>query len=137
LILLDTHALIWFAEGVERLGCGARAQIAAAFASGEAAVSAISFWEVAMLARKRRLQFTEPTHRWVKRLCTASQIHVEGLSWEIAVAGGELSDDVHGDPIDRIIIATARHYDWPLMTADRAILAYAEGGHLRAVDATT
>jgi PIN domain nuclease of toxin-antitoxin system len=135
LILLDTHVLIWFAEGVEKLGLASRARITEAFASGEAAVSAVSFWEIAMLARKRRVSLTESASRWVAKFCAASQIHVVDVSWKIAVAGGDFADDVQGDPIDRIIIATARHHDWPLITADRAILAYAQAGHLQAVDA--
>jgi PIN domain nuclease of toxin-antitoxin system len=136
LILLDTHVLLWYSEGAHRLAGGPRARIEEAFASGEAAVSAISFWEIAMLVRKHRLEFAEPVSRWVARLCAASQVHVENVSWEIAVAGGDFSDDVHGDPIDRIIIATARHYDWPLVTADRAILAYAKQGHFQVIDAS-
>jgi PIN domain nuclease of toxin-antitoxin system len=53
----------------------------------------------------------------------------------IAVEAGEL-EELHGDPADRIIIATARHFSAPLLTADRAILAYGAAGHVEAIDAT-
>jgi PIN domain nuclease of toxin-antitoxin system len=47
-----------------------------------------------------------------------------------------LPGDFHNDPADRIIVATARHHEAPLLTVDRAILAYAEKGHLQAIDAS-
>jgi PIN domain nuclease of toxin-antitoxin system len=135
LILLDTHILIWFVQGSGKLRPLACEKVATAFERSEAAVSAISFWEIAMLARKQRLPLTEPVSRWLARLRAARNLHIEAVSWEIAAVAGDLPDEVHGDPADRIIVATARERNWELLSADHEILAYAAAGHIRAVDA--
>ena len=58
-----------------------------------------------------------------------------GYNFPIALEGARLPGAFHGDPADRLIAATARHHDAELMTVDRAILAYASAGHLKAIDA--
>lgn len=134
--LLDTHVLIWFVQGNERLGAAARQHIEHALAQGEVMVSAITFWEIAMLVRRRRVSLTQPTQTWIDALCDKSGIKVTDVSRQIATAAGDLGEEIHGDPIDRIIIATAHHCGTPLLTADRAILAYGAAGHVEAIDAT-
>jgi PIN domain nuclease of toxin-antitoxin system len=133
--LLDTHVLIWFVQGNERLGAEARRHIRNALADGEAMASAITFWEISMLTRRGRLSLNQPARTWADALCERSGIGVTDVSREIAIAAGGLGDEIHGDPIDRILIATARHHEAPLLTADRAILGYGAAGHVEAIDA--
>ena len=135
MILLDTHVLIWFVQGNERLGAGARRSIEQGLAQGEAMVSVITFWEIAMLVRRGRVILTQATRTWIDALCDRSGIRVIDVSRQIATAAGDLGEEIHGDPIDRIIIATARHHDMPLLTADRAILGYGATGHVETIDA--
>jgi PIN domain nuclease of toxin-antitoxin system len=97
-------------------------------------VSTISLWEVAMLVEKKRMSLGRPTGDWVDKALANDGIKLMPLEPAIAVEAGELAG-LHGDPADRIIIATARHHDSPLLTVDRAILAYAAQGHLKAIDA--
>ena len=135
MILLDTQALIWFAEGDDRLGAKARDRIVDATAARDVAVSPISFWEVAMLVRKSRIHLGRSADEWTAQICGNDGPVVTALTPGIATAAGQLPDSIHGDPADRIIIATARSLACPLLTADRKILAYAAAGHVSVIDA--
>ena len=122
MILLDTHALIWLDEGSERLGKKSLSAADQALKAGELFVSVISFWEVAMLLNKGRLQMQMDINLWRRSLLN------NGLR-EIALRGNTaidsaLLDDFHGDPADRMIVATARQLNAQLCTADEKILAW-------------
>jgi PIN domain nuclease of toxin-antitoxin system len=122
MILLDTHVLIWLDEGNSRLGPEALIQINAEFTAGNLAVSAISFWEIAMLVRKKRLEMRIETDVWRKELLE-NGLHEIPLGGAIAIRAAELPD-FHGDPADRLIVATALQTSATLATADQKILAW-------------
>ncbi|RLJ21170.1 PIN domain nuclease [bacterium endosymbiont of Escarpia laminata] len=130
MILLDTHALIWLDQGSDKLGSQSRSAIDAAFGSDSLTVSAISFWEIAMLKRKGRLQMP-PVKRWRQELLNSglNEIPVDGM---ICIASIGLPH-FHPDPADRIIVATATHHDATLVTADTKILAWND--ELKRIDA--
>lgn len=135
-LLLDTHVWIWLMDGAEReLGRRALDAVAAASARGRVLVSAISVWEVAMLEAKGRLRFSLEVGEWVRRALAAPGLRLADLSPEIAVESSRLPGEVHGDPADRILMATARRLGAALVTRDARILEYARGGHLATVDA--
>lgn len=123
MLLLDTHALLWFQFRPELLGRQARRIIDQSWANRNVAVSAITFWEVALLLKKRRLDLLQSivdADAWRRDLLSA------GLT-EIPIDGaiGVLSVNIaypYGDPADRMIIATALHGGHQLATADRHIL---------------
>ena len=132
MILLDTQVLLWLLYGDHRLGRHTRRVIDQAFADGSAAVSAISFWEVAMLHAKGRLVLLTDIGSWREGLIEDGlvEIPVEG---GIAVRAG-LLQDMHGDPADRLIVATALE-GHQLVTADRRILNWpGQLSRLRATD---
>ena len=136
LLLLDTHVWIWLVNGgPEPLQAGAADAIRRASAGSALAVSAISVWEVAMLEAKGRLQLQMDCLEWVSEATRRSGVRILPLSPEIAVASTRLPGEWHGDPADRIIAATARHESAALVTRDRALLAYAGQGYLRAIEA--
>ena len=122
-MILDTNACIWLIDGNSRLGPQALSKIVDALADNTAAFSAISIWEIAMLLQKGRLDTIRTTPRtatqWRQALLAhgCQEIPVDGA---IAAHAGEL-DDLHGDPADRIIIATALT-GHQLITADALIL---------------
>jgi PIN domain nuclease of toxin-antitoxin system len=118
-IVLDTHVLIWFAEDVPELGKRAAAAADEALRSDELAVSAISFWEIAMLARKGRLELADAPAA-VRRKVLEQGIREIAIDGSIGMGAAELSG-FHGDPADRIIVATAVANDATLITADRPI----------------
>lgn len=131
LILVDTHVLVWLDLEEEELGPQALEVAKVAWASGMLATSAVSYWEAAMLIRKQRLQLGRPASSWCKemRQLGIQEIALDGIT---AALGEELSG-LHGDPADRMIIATAINHRMTLMTADRLILDWP--GALDRIDA--
>ena len=132
MILLDTHVLLWQERGDRRLGLQARRTFERVLQIGDAAVSAMSLWEVGMLIRKGRLDFRLDLYAWHQDLLDQGLVEI-AVDGRIAARAG-LLPDMHGDPADRLIVATALVGDHQLVTADRRILAWA--GPLRRLDAT-
>ena len=122
MILLDTHVLIWLDEGNTRLGRATLKKINAALIEGNLAVSAISFWEVAMLAQKDRVEIRMEIDVWRRELLESGLNEIPLLGTIAVRAGGLL--DFHGDPADRMIVATALETPATLVTADEKILAW-------------
>ena len=119
MILPDTHSLIWFLESSPRLGPAAQRRIRESAERGQAAFSAISVWEVALLLAKNRLTLNVTALQWRERLMAAGfvEIPVDG-----AIAARSVAlPDFHDDPADRIIVATAQE-GHQLITDDRRIL---------------
>lgn len=136
LILLDTHVWIWAVEGeAAALGRGAIAAIEEASQEGGLLVSAISVWEVAMLEAKGRITLSRALDDWVQTALQAPGVRLLPLSPEIAVESTRLPGEVHGDPADRILVASARIHGARLATCDRGILQYSEEGPLRVLNA--
>ena len=131
-IILDTHAWIWLFEGDPTMA-GAADQLNQAGARGGLQVAAISVWELAMLAAKGRIKLSVAPLRWVRTALTFSSISLIPLSLEIAVESAHLPADFHGDPADRMIVASARILDCPLATRDCKILEYGRAGHVNAL----
>jgi PIN domain nuclease of toxin-antitoxin system len=124
-ILLDTHVIIWLTTDSSSVGRQGRAAYENARASGDVAVSAISFWEMAMLTAKGRLDIVAaPAHHRAAILGTGVlELPVTG---DIGILAAGLNT-LHGDPADRLIVATAMAYNATLMTADRALLRWRNG----------
>lgn len=136
-LLYDTHSWIWSAAGDEaQLGPGARAAIEEEARTGSLRVAAISVWEVAMLHAKGRLQLSQDLTQWVHRALGAPGTRLVPLEPEISIESTRLPGAFHGDPADRLLVATARVLGATLLTRDRAILEYARHGHLTVLDAS-
>jgi len=120
-ILLDTHAAIWLALD-EGLGKQSQRIADKALADDRLAISAISFWELAMLITKRRLRALKSAGEQRAKLLSAG-IRELPLTGEIAILAAEL-ENLHADPADRIIAATAIAHDATLMTADGNLLRW-------------
>lgn len=132
MILLDTHALVWLVLGDDRLGKGAKALIRE---EDRRHVSAMVSWEIAMLVDKRRLLLGMPANRWMDANASAADLVEVPVNGTIACDAGSLPGNIHGDPCDRIMIATARYLQCPIVTSDHKILRYAAAGHVQAIDA--
>ena len=115
-LLLDTHALIWWQAGSDRLSAPAASAIADA---ERVAISAISMWELATLTRLRRVALDRSVDRWVSDLL-AGRVECIDIDPIVAAAAGSLVD-FHGDPADRIIYSTAKTHSMALVTKDRRI----------------
>jgi len=137
-ILLDTHVLIWWANGDRlRLSATALAAIDAAIESaGQPGgtpgllVSAISCWEVAMLANRGRLALSRDVERWLALLASHPAVRLLALDVAVAVAATRLPEPFHADPADRFLVAQARELGIPLLSADTKIRSY---GHVHSL----
>ena len=124
-VLLDTHVLVWLVSGDTQLSTRARRHIAAATTVW---VSAITPWEIGMLVAKGRLTLAKDALEWLEEVLALPGIRLAGLEPAITVASSRLPGELHGDPADRIIAATARHLGARLVTADEKLLAYGAAG---------
>lgn len=131
MILLDTHVLIWVAEGLPRIGRRAVKLVEHSSHADAIGVAAVSFWELAMLAEKGRIA-TMMSPRNLRQSTLARGIREIPLDGAIGIVAGELGG-LHGDPADRMIVATALALDATLMTADESLLDWS--GSVRMVDA--
>lgn len=120
--LLDTHVLLWFAADDPLLGAGAIRAVDAALRVDELVVSAVSFWEIAMLTMKRRLSLPADPAAFRRRVL-AQGILEAPVHGAIAIAAAELPA-FHGDPADRMVVATALDLGAELITADDRILGW-------------
>lgn len=126
MIVLDTHALLWWLNGDSELSQEARNVIEAELSATEGVVlvSAISAWEIAMLVKAERLVLTMEVNDWLETASNIEGVRFVPVSNEIAVESTRLPGDFHKDPADRMIVALARHLNVPLITADTKIRAY-------------
>ncbi len=138
-VLLDTCAIIWFGEGL--LAADTVAALDGHVASGEVFFSPISAWEIGMLGRPRpqgpRVRFEPGPAAWFERFRQGPGLREARLSAEIAMAAALLPGEIHADPADRLLIATARHRSIPLVTSDRRIIEYGRQGLLNVLPCHT
>jgi PIN domain nuclease of toxin-antitoxin system len=125
LILLDTHALIWWLSDPERLPAKARRSIDTAVESEDPiAVSSISLWEIAMLVVRGRLVLSIHVDTWITSVEALPFLTFVPVNNRIAVRAVQLSEFPHRDPADRIIVATAIGMGASLVTADERLREY-------------
>ena len=113
--------MLWMRLGDARLGANARVEIDRAWQSGEVGISAISFWEVALLKDKGRIRFPEDVSRWRREQLEQGVAEV-AVNGAIAIRAVGLAG-FHADPADRLIVATALE-GHRLVTADERILGW-------------
>ena len=120
MIVLDTHVLVWLDQDLPELGPKCRESVDAALVDDALAVSAISFWEVAMLVERKRLLLDPAVTCWRRDLLAAGvrELPVDG---RIGTRAASLAA-LHRDPADRFIAATAEIHGATLATADRRLL---------------
>ncbi len=126
-VLLDTCALIWFLDG--SMPEEAANRVIRAGQLGGIYVSPVSAWEIGRLSRPgsgRGLRFIPDAKTWFRRALALPGLRPAPFTPEIAIDASHLPGDLHADPADRLLIATARHMLAPIVTRDRRILAYAE-----------
>jgi PIN domain nuclease of toxin-antitoxin system len=119
-ILLDTHVAVWLMREEAALGKKARASYLTALDRGELAISAISFWELALLIQKRRLRSLDDPKEQRALMLRAGVIEIP-LTGEIAMLAVKI-ENLHPDSADRFIAATAIAHNATLITADEALL---------------
>ena len=131
--LLDTCAAIWLMNGDPLQDPAATELPLALERNGRLVVSPITAWEIATLSAKKRILLTLRPEVWFRKLCDIPGVTLADLPPSVFIASTTLPGELPGDPADRILIATAREFDYTLVTRDRQILNYAISGHVRAM----
>ncbi len=123
MIVLDTHAWVWWVAGDSQLSATASREIDHAMGAGRLYVSSISAWEVALLVRRGRLELTMEVGDWIARSEALPFLGFVPVDNRIAQRSVELTG-LHDDPADRIIVATALSLGARLATRDRRLRAF-------------
>lgn len=125
MIVLDTHALIWWVSDDERLSPLAAEAIKRELGNdGQILVSAITPWEIAMLLEKGRMALAMDLDEWLSAVESIECVSVVPISLRVALQSVRLPGEFHRDPADRLIVALARELNAPLLTADEKIQGY-------------
>ncbi len=121
ILLLDTHFWIWWLTPNSPLTSAERNALDATAEAGGICLAAISLWEAQLLHSERRLELPFPFAQWLTRATESRVLTVLPLDREVVIAVDGLSKRFHGDPADRLIVATALTHGIPLATRDRTI----------------
>ena len=124
MIVLDTHALIWWVTDDAALSKKAKREINRELDGGEIIISAISAWEISMLVANQRLVLSMEVSAWLATVAEIEAVRFIPVDIEIATKSVELPGEFHKDPADRMIVATARKFAVPLVTKDEKIRTY-------------
>ncbi|MEQ1888982.1 MAG: type II toxin-antitoxin system VapC family toxin [Alphaproteobacteria bacterium] len=125
MIILDTHVLVWWVSGQHALSRKAASLIGKNISMERSIlVSAISAWEIAMLAASGRLVLSMDIDSWLAEVARIPAIAFIPVDNSIAVKSTQLPGEFHKDPADRMIVALARQLSLELITADEKILQY-------------
>jgi len=117
MILLDTHAWLWYATESPKLSQPA---LQAIQQTQHIAILSVSCWEIAMQVEKKRIGLDRDVEEWIILALQQPKIMLLSLDPKAAVLAARLSD-FHGDPLDRFLVATSLIYNIPLITKDELI----------------
>lgn len=120
-VLLDTHVWVWWLLPKSPLPDRERKALDRVATDKGICLAAICQWESQMLHSKGRIELPLPFSSWLRRATAPDILTVLPLDAEAVIAVNDLPDTFHGDPADRMIVATARAYDLLLATHDEAI----------------
>ena len=123
MILLDTHALIWWLKQSPHLSPKASKAIEAEIGKSRILVSTISVWEICLLIRSGRLPISCPLDQYLLEMQKLSEFQFVPIDFEIAHQSTNL-EWTHKDPADRFIVATAIKSGATLITKDTKIRKY-------------
>jgi PIN domain nuclease of toxin-antitoxin system len=128
-VLLDTHIWLWYAEGVSaRLQSASVKKLENARKGDGLLVSAISVWEIGALNARAGIQLSIPLRDWVDKALSIPGLRFLALDAAAAVESKLLPGELHGDPADRFLIATARTQGATLATRNQNTIDYGAAG---------
>ena len=139
MLLLDTHVWVWSVEGdVRRIGRRTRQLLLRAQARDAIRVSPVTVFEVGALHTLGRIRLTLAVDQWVRQSLDAPGVRIAEVTPPVALDAGHIPRSALADPLDRLLVATARHLAATFVTADEGVLAYAvTTGQVRVHDART
>ncbi len=116
-MVLDTCAIIWDALEPGKLSPFATKAIQSS--RNELIICDISFWEIAMLIKRKRLEVDDTSAGFINLLLQSRNFHVQEITPEIAELSVHLGPEINHDPADRLIAATSVLRGAPVITADQ------------------
>jgi PIN domain nuclease of toxin-antitoxin system len=137
-VLLDTHVWLWVAAGDEkRIGRSTRRAIERARTKGTLVVSVASMFEIAALSAAGRLRLSTSAESWMRKSIEIGNLQLAEITAAIAVEAGSIPAAALADPVDRLLVTTARALGVSFVTSDAAILAHITSSRVgRAIDAS-
>jgi PIN domain nuclease of toxin-antitoxin system len=120
--LLDTHAWVWWVDRDRRLDASTIDALDAFPPDNRPWLADISLWEVATLVERGRLEFSISLENWLEAAAHPRSVRVLPVTPAIAAETTTLPGSFHRDPADRLIVATSRVMNLPLLTKDRLII---------------
>ena len=129
-LLLDTHTAIWLVRNEPIARAAEEAVNAVHEAGGKILISPITAWEVGRLVSRNRIDLLATPQRWFRGLLSVPDVQLAELTPDILIAASFLPGTPPRDPMDRILLATARELAATLVTRDRAMLAYGAQGNV-------
>ena len=132
-VLLDTHVWLWVTSGNSRISKEFVQIYERDVKLNKVFLSPMSIWETGMLVQKGRIELETDPLEWVN---TALEVGIQlcPITPRIAIQSGRLPGDVHGDPVDRLLIATAFDENLVLVTCDQKILDFSSGNLINTFD---
>ena len=121
MILLDTHVWLWWLLGEGPLTDEERETLDDSASKNEIAISAASIWETEMLHRKGVIELQPNFKEWIEKATKPEVCKVISIDKKVILAQEKLPPDFPDDPADRLIVATALHYEYPLATKDNSL----------------
>lgn len=131
--VLDTHAFIWLMLGSKELSLQNIKEVESYAKNHALYLSSISLWEIAMLEKRGRIVLHQPCFQWLEQALEVPGLKIENISPLIAAESSQLPGEFHGDPADRLIVATARALQAKLITRNSKILHYSQSGHIECI----
>ena len=120
-VLLDTHIWVqWLMPG-SGLSRTERDSLDASAGRHELFLSAISLWEAQVLHAKSRIELPLPFAEWLAYATDDRMLSIVPLDVKVVLSLNALPESFHGDPADRLIVASARAHSMPLATHDSNI----------------
>lgn len=125
-LVLDTHVWLWAMTGDTTLTSGFRRAFEHSLKIEGVLISPISIWEIGMLVEKKRIQLDRDTMEWIEQALDTPGIKLSPMTARIAIQSTRLPGNIHGDPADRLLIATAHEENAVLVTCDEKLLQYGQ-----------
>jgi PIN domain nuclease of toxin-antitoxin system len=131
--LFDTHVWIWFQRSdTQQITSGVRDQMLEWQQEGRLHISAVSAWELALLTASKYIDLGTSVDQFLDLATQDGGLRLLPLTPRILIESARLPGELHRDPADRMLVATAREYGLSLVTRDKLLLQYAKAGHLNA-----
>lgn len=129
MIIIDTHILLWWKLNDDSLKIKYR-DILEQNQSEIIGVSAVSLMEIICLYDRDRINLSEDPKRWIAGIIAEPRITAVSISAKIAIDAFRLPGNFHKDPADRIIVASARVHNCPILSQDAKITEYYHVKHI-------